>query len=245
MAIPSRSERQGHDWRERLVSLSKGPALMRLFAVVASALIWMGLLLSHSRAGLLAALAGAAIVLFQFRGMRAARWTAAIGTGVLLLLLTLEATQAPGERFFDVKDDLCAKAGRLAVWRDARALVAARPVLGWGFGTFESAFPTVQSADIDMLYDHAHNDWLEWTTEGGLLAFLAAVGLLAFALRQGDTASKAALAAVALHAVWDFSLRIPGAAVATAATMGLGYAAYAAANEARAEMSGVTRAEWR
>jgi len=235
LAIPRRKERDAHSWRERLLTLSEGPVLMRLFAVSASALIWMGLLLSHSRAGLLAAVAGAAIVLFHYRGTRAARWTALAGGAVLVALLTLELSQAPGERFFSIKDDLDAKAGRLTVWRDSRALVAARPVLGWGFGTFDSAFPTVQSADIDVHYDHAHNDWLEWLTEGGALAFLAAVALFALALRRGHTASRAALVAVGLHAMWDFSLRIPAVAVATAATMGLGYSAYAAATSSRAE----------
>jgi O-antigen ligase len=245
LAIPPNSERPMSGWRERMVALSKGPALVRLFAVAAAALIWMGLLLSHSRAGLVAGVVAAVIVIVHFRGARAARWTAAIGTGVLLVLLTLELAQTPGERFFDVKDDLGAKAGRLAVWRDARSLVAARPVLGWGFGTFENAYPTVQSADINLRYDHAHNDWIEWTTEGGLLALLGGLILLAFALRHGDTASRAALAAVALHEVWDFSLRIPAAAVATAMTMGLAYSAYTAATASRAKMSRVTRGEWR
>jgi len=237
LAIPRPSEPRVHGWRERLVALSKGPALVRLFAVAAAALIWMGLLLSHSRAGLLAGIVAAVIVVTHFRAARAARWTAAIGGGVLLVLLTLDLAQAPGERFFEVTDDLGAKAGRLAVWRDARLLVAARPVLGWGFGTFESTYPTVQSADIDVRYDHAHNDWLEWTTEGGMLTLIAAVALLAFALRRGDTASRAALVAVALHGVWDFALRIPATAVATAAITGLSYAAYAAANVSRVATS--------
>lgn len=237
LAIPRRADREAQTWRARLVTLSDGRGLVRLFAVSASALIWMGLLLSHSRAGLLAALAGAAIVLFHFRGTRAARWTGLIGGGVLVALLTLELSQAPGERFFSIKDDLDAKAGRLTVWRDSRALLASRPLLGWGFGTFESAFPTVQSADIDVHYDHAHNDWLEWSTEGGVLAFIAAVGLLVLALRRGDTASRAALVAVALHAMWDFSLRIPAVAAMAAAAMGLGYSAYAAATTSRAETS--------
>ena len=61
--------------------------------------------------------------------------------------------------------------------------VAARPILGWGYGTFESAFPTVQSADIDLHYDHAHNDWLEWAIEGGLLAIAGGLALLVLALR--------------------------------------------------------------
>jgi O-antigen ligase len=235
LAIPRGSERRARDWRERMVALSKGPALVRLFAVAAAALIWMGLLLSHSRAGLVAGIVAAVIVVVHFRAVRAARWTAAIGVGVLLVLLTLELAQAPGERFFHVKNDLGVKTGRLAVWRDSRLLVAARPVLGWGFGTFENAYPTVQSADIYMRYDHAHNDWLEWTIEGGTLALLAALTMLALALRQGDIPSRAALLAVALHGVWDFSLRIPAVAVATAVTTGLASSAYAAAIASRAE----------
>jgi O-antigen ligase len=245
LAIPRRAARNWRGWRDRIVTLSQGQALTRLFAVAAAAIIWMGLLLSHSRAGLLASIAGAAIVLFQFRGMRAARWTAAIGGAVLLLLLTLELGQAPGERFMQLRDDLGAKAGRLAVWRDSTALIGARPILGWGFGTFESSFKTVQSANIDVRYDHAHNDWVEWTTEGGVLALLAAAALLTLALRRSDTPARAALVAVALHSAWDFSLRIPVAAVATSAVIGLGCAAYAAATSSRAKVSSMPRGDWR
>jgi hypothetical protein len=237
LAIPRGVDRQPPRWRERLVRLSEGPALRRLFAAVAATLIWMGLLLSHSRAGLLSALAAAAVVLFHFRRMRAARWTAATGAAVLVILLSVEMGQAPGERFFALKDDLAAKAGRLAVWRDSKALVVARPLFGWGFGTFDSAFPAVQSADIDVHYDHAHNDWVEWTTEGGAVALLAALSLFVLAVRRGDIASKAALVAVGMHAVWDFSLRIPAVAVTTAAAMGLGYATYTAATAEREEAS--------
>jgi O-antigen ligase len=107
-----------------------------------------------------------------------------IGAAVFLMLFTLELAQTPGERFFSVKDDMQAKAGRLTVWRDSWSLIAARPILGWGFGTFESAFPSVQSADIDVHYDHAHNDWVEWTVEGGMVALLAALALLALSLRR-------------------------------------------------------------
>lgn len=232
LAIPRHAEPQRRGWRERLVAMSQGPNLVVAYGVLASALIWMGLLLSHSRAGLVAALTGAAVVLFGFRRTRALRWTAAIGTGVLLLLLTLDLAQTPGERFVSVKDDLGAKAGRLHVWRDAMRLVAARPFLGWGFGTFESAFPTVQSADIDVRYDHAHNDWLEWGIEGGIptLTIACALLVLAFASgrRQGENvntvvgvAARAAIVVVSMHALWDFSLRIPAIAVSTCVLLGL------------------------
>ncbi len=234
LAIPRRSERAGRRWRERLVALAEGPALIRVFAIAACALVWMGLLLSHSRAGLVAGIVAAAIVLVHFRAARAARWTAAIGAGVLLGLLTVDLTQAPGERFLTVKDDLGARAGRPAVWRDALGLVAARPLLGYGYGTFESAFPLVQSADIDVHYDHAHNDWLEWMTEGGVIVLGVAIALLGIALRKTlhtgretrlstpfPIACRAAIAALAVHAAWDFSLRIPAVAAVGAAVLGL------------------------
>ncbi len=231
LAIPRhRPRRTDHGWRQRVLALADERVLGRAAAVAAAALIWLGLLLSHSRAGLLAALAGAAIVLFHYRSIRAARWAAAVGAVVLVALLTLEVAQAPGERFLDTKEDLSAKGGRLTVWRDSLALVKARPLLGWGFGTFESAFPSVQSADVTQVYDHAHNDWLEWMTEGGVLALMAAVGLLAalcFKARLGPepggwpVALPAAVLAVTVHAVTDFSLRIPSNAAVLAVVVGV------------------------
>jgi O-antigen ligase len=221
LAIPRhRSRRSHHGWRDRILALADERVLGRAAAAGAAALIWLGLLLSHSRAGLLAALAGAGIVLFHYRSIRAARWAAAVGAVVLVALLTLEVAQAPGERFLDTKGDLAAKGGRLTVWRDSLALVKARPFLGWGFGTFESAFPSVQSADVSEVYDHAHNDWLEWVTEGGALGLLAAVGLVVTSFQFGSVGTRAAIAAFAIHAMTDFSLRIPALAVVAALLSG-------------------------
>lgn len=251
LALPEHrhKRREPASWRERLVLASQGESLWRVLAIGASAAIWMGLLLSHSRAGLLSALVAAAIVLIRFRGVRAARWAAAVGVAVLVVLLSAELTQAPGERFFSVKDDIQSKGGRLTVWRDTMGLVKARPILGWGFGTFESAFPMVQSETIDLLYDHAHNDWIEWAQEGGVLALGAAVALLFFALRGAPVGSArgfdaafniactAAIVAVAVHAMWDFSLRIPAVAVVCAGMVGIDLGGYAAATVSRAAES--------
>ena len=238
LAISSPREGRGRrvrSWRERAVDAS-GSDILRVLAVVASALIWMGLLLSHSRGGLLAAIAGTAVVLVRYRGSRAARWTGALGVVVLGILLTLEMSQAPGERFLTVRDEIFGRTGRPAVWRDALGLVSARPLLGYGYGTFESAFPSVQSGEIDLRFDHAHNDWLEWATEGGLPLLAAAVALYALALRGTARslspgfsaafaiASRGALIALGLHAMWDFSLRIPAVAVTCAVLMGIALA---------------------
>ncbi len=219
-------------WRDRLTRMTGGRALIRFYAMTATALIWMGLLLSHSRAGLLAALLGIATLLIRLQAARTARWTFAIAGGVLFALLALELAQSPLERFAALKVDLETKGGRFTVWHDASALVVARPLLGWGFGTFESAFPMVQSANIQSLYDHAHNDWLEWTIEGGIVTLASALVILILNLRPtmltGDgliegvlVGCQSAIVAVAVHGLWDFSLRIPTVAIASATLVGL------------------------
>ena len=224
LAIPavSASKRESR-WRDRVLALGEPEALTRALAIAAAALIWVGLLLSHSRAGLLAGVAGAAIVLFHHRRARVARWAMAVAATVLVALLSLEVAQAPGERFLAVAQDLTTQGGRLTVWQDALSLVRDRPLLGWGLGTFESAFPSVQSAQVTLDYGHAHNDWLEWMVEGGTGALFIAITLLIFSWRGREAAIQAALAAIALHALWDFSLRIPVLAVVAALVVGLAF----------------------
>ncbi|WNC71211.1 O-antigen ligase family protein [Thalassotalea psychrophila] len=44
------------------------------------------------------------------------------------------------------------------------------PLTGTGGGSFYSTFPLVQGNDIKGFYDHAHNDYIQFTTEYGLPA---------------------------------------------------------------------------
>ncbi|HEX7077371.1 MAG TPA: O-antigen ligase family protein [Candidatus Eisenbacteria bacterium] len=75
---------------------------------------------------------------------------------------------------------------RRAVWSGAFAAIAARPVVGWGVGTFREAFDRSKGATMKRLEaeggrtaDQAHSFYLETLTERG------ALGLLAFALFVG------------------------------------------------------------
>jgi O-antigen ligase len=236
LAIPEATDPPRAGWRERILSSADPESVVRLFGFAGAMLIWLGLLLSHSRTGLVASLVAAAIVLARHRRARTARWIAAAAALVLLALLSRELAQSPGERFLSHRRDLEVKGGRLTVWGDALALVKNRPILGSGFGTFENAFPGVQSAEIRLGYNHAHNDWLEWLLEGGILGLAAAIGLLVAALRGRHVVAKAALVAVALHAAWDFSLRIPSVAAAAAILLGVAVSRYVDATSSRAAL---------
>ncbi len=78
----------------------------------------------------------------------------------------------------------------------AVAMARERPAAGWGLGTFQYVYPAYALFDDDMLVNHAHNDWAEWTAEGGLpfLAFMLAVaGPLSGRLQPAEPAGGTVL----------------------------------------------------
>jgi O-antigen ligase len=92
-------------------------------------------------------------------------------------------------------------------------MARARPGMGFGLGTFESAYPAYQVLDFGLRVDHAHNDWLEWTAEGGIpmLALMAFIAL--WSVRGAWRAPWAAgVVAVFLHSFVDYPLQKPAIA---------------------------------
>jgi O-antigen ligase len=74
------------------------------------------------------------------------------------------------------------------------AMVRARPMYGFGLGTWPAAYRQFAFFDPGLSVDHAHNEWLEWTAEGGLPALL----LLA--------AIAAMCAPAALRSIWGLGV---------------------------------------
>lgn len=127
---------------------------------------------TRSRAGL-AALAVTLIVLAVFRRARQPRrplrWVVA---GAITTLLVTFAVGSSGDSIF-------ALAGgaepRPAVWLSALNAILARPITGWGPGSFDltlgahaSAVFREYLASTGSLWDRTHNIWLEWAVETGL-----------------------------------------------------------------------------
>lgn len=208
---------------------------------VGLATILAALLLTRSRMGLAAGLAGAFFVLLA-GGIKVGRtrpgrglpliWVAvaaAIGVAAALGGGTLERLGGV-EQSFDVRAELYAQIA---------FLIAQRPWLGFGAGTFELAFPLVQDLPVspDLVWDKAHSTYLSLWAEMGLVFGslpLLAVGLigmrcLVLFIRQTTDwalplAALGAIIAGALHSVVDFSLEMQANAFLFAAILALGMA---------------------
>lgn len=116
------------------------------------------------------------------------------------------------------------------VARQALPLIGERPLTGHGAGSFEAVFPRQAGEDIRLHFDHAHNDYLQFAVEYGLLGTLPLAAFVLLALwralqalwRRESTYRSgvgfgAAMGIIALlvHSGTDFNLQIP----ANAATL--------------------------
>lgn len=127
---------------------------------LAAALIFAGILLTHSRAAIVFSSAAAAIYLWQKGGT--ARRIAAFSFPVLLGALVYATSIKLGQ------DSL---GSRLMWWKSALNIFLADPVNGGGWANFGSLFPAYKAGEgLNTLY--AHNVFLQVLSDGGLLSFV-------------------------------------------------------------------------
>lgn len=110
------------------------------------------------------------------------------------------------------------------VVQQALPLARENPLLGQGAGSFEAVFPAYAGSDIPLHYDHAHNDFLQFFIEFGLIGCLPLalfVGISMFyairAMRQRRSLYRSGLGfgiaigilSLMIHSSTDFNLQIP------------------------------------
>jgi len=220
-------------WRERLLRLNEPAGGLAALGAVATALIWIGVILSYSRSGLAVALTATGFFLFVATGRGRRRLPRLLPLALVLptLLLLWQDVRSPGETFLE-REQVLTLSGRLPVWRATLRMVGDHPVLGVGLGTFEVGFLRYRPPS-DLNWAHAHNDWLQALVEGGPLLAASMALLLWLVLRPRragprfggpgfllHTGIQAAVLAIALHSFTDFCLRIPAHAVLLACLVG-------------------------
>ena len=103
-------------------------------------------------------------------------------------------------------------------------LIRSFPLTGTGGGSYYSTFPIVQGQDIKSFYDHAHNDYVQFTSEYGIPATIW-LGILVLysliisinAMKQRNSrflrglgfATTMAITGMLIHISVDFNLQAP------------------------------------
>jgi O-antigen ligase/Tfp pilus assembly protein PilF len=114
--------------------------------------------------------------------------------------------------------------GRIAVWKDATRIMADYPIMGSGPGTFGAVYPAYKTVPDPVFYEHAHNDYVQWMAETGIVGFglgAGALGILFGFILAGGRARRnprakvlllgvvTGLAAILIHGLNDFNFHIP------------------------------------
>jgi O-antigen ligase len=213
---------------------------LKACAVLALAtLILVGIIYSFSRMGFVACLISLFLMgILALKNRVTKRWLA--GALVLCLALLAFIYLPPDqliERFGRLWDgqELTTE-GRLYIWGEALPLLKAYPVFGCGLGGFESVFSQYQRSVPDRRVDFAHNDYLQYLVELGILGFLIAavlIGRIFIRLWREIYADEdseehalavgciAALAAILIHSFVDFNLYVPANAMTMAWISGI------------------------
>jgi len=234
-----------------------GFSLLAIFTI----LLGGGAVVYAGSAGALVGMgAGFAVVLL------AAAWRRGKSRGAVVFLVCLAAVVLAGAFLFrtQARERLRTKIERRwDVWEDAVRAARDFPVTGSGLGTYSYVAPRYEDTEAKYLF--AHNDYLQFVLEGGLVASgIAAVlviwqfvHLLRGAFAREDIYMSAlsagaagSMAAVAVHSLFDFNLHVPANALVLAVMISAGSAAARARREdiesiefrARAVLTSRTRA---
>ena len=192
----------------------------RMFFGFLTVIAAVSLVFSLSRGGIISFMAGMAVfslLLLLTRVEQKKVWAIAfflIAVTVYLLYLGVDPVI---DRFYKTdiskEDRLIAWSSTLAAWQDFW-------VVGTGPGTFIDIFPLYSPPGLQGIYDHAHNDYLEFMLETGSVGvaiFLSFVAVLAYTCVKTGLQGKRGIIKIAavssvcsmlVHSLFDFNLHI-------------------------------------
>jgi O-antigen ligase len=209
--------------------LIAGSAKQRLIQVALLLPIWVGLVLSNSRGGIMAMLAQvvfAALLLLKTTTLRVA-FAAVLVAGVLLGTVWVGGERlvtnfsAAGTDLTNIDRD---GGSRNEIWRATLKMFASNPIVGVGLGGYWIGITAYHDASGVLTPQEAHNDYLELLSSGGVIGLALGVWFAVIVIRLAhrnlntDTGflravrigSVLGIAGVAAHSLLDFGLHLMG-----------------------------------
>lgn len=234
--------------RSRSRSQRKRPPKMdlneRVFWAVGSLTIFSALLSTQSRMGIGAALIGVLTALLMPRGTSSVSRRAY----AIVAVSAVAAVAYFGfgfDRFLLVEK---AAETRIELYRQVIEMIVDRPLMGFGAGSFEYAYPLYHAPPVSSAYvwERAHSTYLQLWSELGVVAgsvpIIMVVTLLVATWRgtrrnggakPEQLAMVGAVACVAVHSLVDFSLEIEAVALLFVVILAIGSGEYLGKKQAR------------
>jgi len=222
------------------------PGFQLLFYVFLLLIMVIGVVFSRSRLGILATLFSILlmflVVLIRLRVGRRA-WMGGVFLFLFCVLAyTIWIGLGPVLARFEpmLESGYLQMEGRISIWKDTLHLVRDYPLTGAGLGTFGLAFRHYQTDLVNLYVDHAHNDYLEFAADTGLvgvallflpilyLFFKMIISFLVDPRRYRPAVTLGCIGStlgMLIHSATDFNLQIPANALIFAVVLGIGYKA--------------------
>lgn len=200
---------------------------LKVVAVYALGMMAWPLVLSQSRSGFAAAIAGCAVTALLTawrRGVKQAAFALVALPLIAVAVVGIVWTQAPAlrGRLEQSSKDI---QGRILIWKGTARMIQAAPVLGHGGGSFRLLDSRYVELPPNVAAVHAHNDYLHVAAEygilGGVIGLWVAAAVLARLLQLQRRTRKdmhailaagavGAMAAAMSQALVDFNFHIYG-----------------------------------
>jgi O-antigen ligase len=180
----------------------RDPARCVMWAAMAG-VMFASVVAAASRAGVLLACAEIVLVLLVGRARQAARALGAF-VGLAVLFTAMVGWEVAWKRFQRVDPFLARREMLLSSLR----MIRERPGMGVGLGDWPVAYPRHALYDDGTFANQAHNDWLQWTAEGGvpfgILMLAIAIATIRPAMRS---VWGIGIVSVWLHCLVDYPLQ--------------------------------------
>lgn len=216
------------NWKARLRSLSQFVMERGIRLYLFVVIMFAALFLSTSRGGTIALFTALGISVFIaiIKSGQRAKEMRFVPTLLLLMIFAglWFGVEGLNEKFLHTVSSGFENS-RIPVYQASLKLIENQPVFGSGAGSYRWLFPLYRNADIGLLFfDHAHNDYLEFLAEQGIVGFAilgTAITLLLITLIRAYTSRRDPLAhttlfavltaslALLIHGLLDFNFQIP------------------------------------
>lgn len=175
--------------REKLVNFFTMPGSnLYLFLGSAAVLMALSVFISLCRGGILTITASVFVfmLLYNMKKPKYGRAAILVITGSVIIAVSWFGWDTIISEFnhgFSPSGEL--SDGRFFLWADSLRIIQSFFLFGTGFGTFIDIFPSFRSFPGYSIFDHAHNDYLELLTDGGIIGFTLAAWFVLAVLRHG------------------------------------------------------------